>query len=517
MFFFIMAAVIIYITMGRMVDNQRTQIGVLKAFGFSNLQVLFHYLSYSVLIGILGSAIGAVLGMYLGKAFTDLENSYFNLPVADMKMYPELVIPAALLTLLFCLLAGYNACKKGFRIMPSEAMRPRAPLTGRKALIEKFVFLWENLTYFWKIILRNVFRNKRRALLTSTGVIFATALTFIAFGEMDSINYLIDQQYSNIQNYDIKVSFSGLLNMEELYDLKNIPHIVKLEPVIETGVEITNGWRKKDMAFTALTRNAEIYKVTDKDGNPVKIPGNGILIPDKLAKTLAVKPGDTVTVKSYLPGKEKKEMQVKGIIAQYIGSSVYSSMDSMNYLIGEGIIANSAVIKLDSSIYEKEVSDRLNEMPGVSSVQSKSDSLGNLTKSMSSMTSFIGVMILLAAGLSIAVIYNIATINIFERQRELATLKVLGFKDSEVRSLIFNENYLITSFGILIGLPFGKWLGSAMFSMYETDAYNFVFIAGARAYLLAAVLSIGFTVLANLILMKKIRTISMVEVLKSNE
>ncbi len=515
--FFIVAAVIIYITMGRMVENQRSQIGVLKAFGFSNLQVLLHYLSYSVVIAILGSIIGAIFGMFLGKAFTELENTYFNLPAADMKMYPELVIPASMLTLIFCLLAGYNSCKRAFRIMPSEAMRAKAPLKGKKIFIEKIAVLWGNLGYRWKIILRNVFRYKRRALLTSIGVIFATAITFIAFGQMDSINFLIDQQYSNIQNYDIKVNFTKFLNIEELSHIKNISHVAKLEPVVETGVEISNGWRKKDIGFTALISSPEIYKVTDKDGNPVKLPDNGILIPDKLSRTLDVRPGDMVHIKSFLPAKEKKEIQVKGVIAQYIGSSVFNNIDSMNYLTGEGRIANSAVIKIDSSSNEKQVMDKLKEMPAVGSVQSKTDSLNNLMKNMGSMSSFVGVMIVLAAVLSIAVIYNIATINIFERQRELATLKVLGFKDGEVRSLIFNENYLITLFGILVGLPFGKWLGNSMMSMYETDAYSFVFVAGTGDYFLAAILTVVFTVLANLILMKKIRTISMVEVLKSNE
>ncbi len=515
--FFIVAAVIIYITMGRMVENQRTQIGVLKAFGFSNLKVLFHYLSYAAFIAIIGSVLGSIFGMYLGKAFTELENSYFNLPVAEMKMYPELVIPASVLTLFFCLLAGYNSCKRVFRIMPSEAMRSKAPMKGKKIFIEKIGILWENLGYSWKIVLRNIFRYKRRALLTSIGVIFATAITVISFGQMDSINYLIDQQYSNIQSYDVKVNFSKYLNMEELSYIKNISHVTNLEPVVETGVEITNGWRKKEVGFTALTSDPKIYKVTDKNGNFVKVPDNGILIPEKLSKTLDVSPGDTVYVKSYLPGKEKKEMRIKGIIAQYIGNSVFSSMDGMNYLTGEGIVANSVVIKLDSINNEKYVINKLKEMPVVNSIQSKSDSLNNLTKTMGSMTSFVGVMIFLAAVLSIAVIYNITTINIFERQKELATLKVLGFKDKEVRSLIFNENYFIALFAILVGLPFGGLLGNSMMSMYETEAYSFVFAPKNSAYLFAAILTIIFTVLANIILMKKIRTISMVEVLKNNE
>ncbi|MDP4109554.1 MAG: FtsX-like permease family protein, partial [Bacillota bacterium] len=475
--FFIMAAVIIYITMGRIVENQRTQIGVLKAFGFTNMQVLAHYLSYSVFIAVTGSAVGAVFGMFLGKGVTDLENQYFNLPAAQMKMYPELVVPATLLTLAFCLTAGFNACKNSFRIMPSEAMRPRPPLSGHKTLLENIGPLWNRLSYSSKMIFRNMLRNKRRALLTSTGVIFATALTFISFGEMDSINFLIKQQYGNIQSYDIKVGFSNLLNMQEVASLRSIAHVKRVEPVFESGVEIRNGWRKKDVMFTAISDDMKIYRVTDSDGNTVKPPDDGILVPDRLAKELGIKTGDTVTVRSYLPGKEKKEMQVKGIIAQYIGSSVYGSMDCLNKLAGEGYIASSAVIKLDSGQSEAEVLSELKKMPEVISSQSKTSSLDNLNKSMGSMTSFIGIMILLAAVLAIAVIYNIATINIFERQRELATLKVLGFKDNEVKSLIYNENYMITLFGIVVGLPFGRWLGQLMFSMSQTDTYNFTFIA----------------------------------------
>lgn len=515
--FFIVAAVIIYITMGRMVENQRNQIGVLKAFGFGNMRILLHYLSFSACLAISGSLIGSIFGMYLGKAFTELQNVYFNLPTGDMKIYPELVVPASLLTLFFCLLAGYNSCKKVFKIMPSEAMRPKSPLKGKKIIIEKVELLWKSLNYSWKIILRNVFRYKRRALLTSIGVIFATSITVVALGENDSIKFLVDQQYSNIQNYDIKVNFSRFLSLEELRYIKSIPHVSKIEPVIETGVEISNGWRTKTTGFTALVGNPEIYKVTDKAGTPLILPDNGILLPDKLSKVLGVSPGDMVNVQSFLPGKEKKEIQVKGTIAQYLGTSAYANLESIDYLLGEGRIANSAVIKLDSRSSEQQVVERLKEIPAVRSVQSKSDSMNNLTKNMASLTSAIGVMIVLAALLSIAVIYNIATINIFERQRELATLKVLGFKDSEIRSLIFNENYLITIFGALIGLPLGAWLGNYMLSMYETDAYTIPFVMKGGSYALAAALTIGFTILANLTLRKKIRNIDMVEVLKSNE
>lgn len=515
--FFIVAAVIIYIMMSRMVENQRTQIGVLKALGFSNMQVLYHYLSYSVFIAITGSAIGSIFGMYLGAAFTNLENMYFHLPLADMRMYPDLILPASALTLIFCLLAGYNSCKKVFKILPSEAMLPKAPPIGKKIFMERVKLIWDNTTHAWRMILRNVFRHKRRALLTSTGIIFCVALLLVAFSMKDSIDFMVEQQYKNIQDYDIKVSFSRLLNLEEILEIRNISHVAKVEPVLETGVEIQNGWRKKTIGFTALIKNPEMYRVVDKSGQALSLPKDGILIPEKLSTSLDIKPNDTVFLKPYFPGKEKREVTVKGIAAQYIGLSAYTSMENVNHIFGEGLMGNSAVIKLQDSTFEKDVKDELKNMASVASVQSKSDALNALMKNMGAMSSSIGVMILLAAILSIAVVYNTATINIFERQRELATLKVLGFKDNEIKKLIFNENYMITVFAILVGLPFGNWLGITMMLSFTTDFYSFPFIAESRTYVLSAVLTLLFTMLANFILMKKIKSISIVEVLKNRE
>jgi putative ABC transport system permease protein len=263
--------------------------------------------------------------------------------------------------------------------------------------------------------------------------------------------------------------------------------------------------------------NPQMYKVTDKEGKSLRLPSNGILLPQKLAKAIGAEEGDKIYIKSFLPGKEKKEAVIKGIVMQYLGASAYTNIDNINNVLNEGKDVNSAVIKLENKSAEKDVVDTLKEMSVVSSVQSRTDALNNLLKNLDTMTSVIGVMILLASVLSIAVIYNIATINTFERQRELATLKVLGFKANEVRRLIFNENYLITLFGLLIGLPLGNWLGVSIMAAFETDAYTIPFIVGRETFLLAAAFMIGFTLLANFTLRKKIRNIDMVEVLKSNE
>lgn len=515
--FFMVASVIIYIMMGRMVENQRVQIGVLKALGFTNVQVLTYYMSYSIIIAVIGSLIGSILGTYMGVGLTKLYNQYFNLPLAEIKIYGEFVFPAFILTLVFCLFAGYNSCKIIFKIMPSEAMREKSPEGGKKILIEKIDYIWKKIDNLGRIIVRNLFRYKKRALLTSLGIIFSSSILLVALSMSDSINFMIKQQYGSIQNYDIKVKFSKLISVEELNDIKTIAHVTELEPVLETGVEISNGWRSKDVGFTALIKEPEMYKVEDKNGNNINLPSNGILISEKLANILGVKINDRVNIKFFFPGKEKQEVAIKGIIVQYLGLSAYTSMENLNSILGEGMIASSAVLKLDNSEFENEVKNKLKDMPGVTSVESKSDSLNALLKNMGAMKSSMGAMIMLAAILLIAVLYNIATINIFERQRELATLKVLGFTNSEIKKLIFNENYIISIFGTIIGLPLGKWLGSAMMASSSTDSYSIPHVVELKSYIITIILTLIFTVITNFILMRKIKSIDMLEVLKNKE
>lgn len=515
--FFMVASVIIYIMMGRMVENQRIQIGVMKALGFTNIQVLAYYMSYSGIIALTGSLIGSVLGTYMGFGLTRMLNQYFNLPLSNTKIYGEFVIPASLLTLIFCLFAGYNSCKVIFKIMPSEAMREKSPITGQKIAIEKLEFIWRKISKLDRIIVRNLFRYKRRALLTSLGIIFSSSILLVALSMNDSVNFMVKQQYGDIQNYDIKVKFSKLVSVDDLSTIKDIQHVTELEPILETGIELSNGWRSKEVGFTALIQNPKMYKVEDKSGNSVTLPQNGLLISEKLANTLGIRVNDSVNVKFFFPEKDDKKMVVKGIVVQYLGSSTYTSMNNLNSILGEGRIANSAVLKLENNSFENEVKNKLKDIPGVNSVESKTDSSNAFLKNMEAMKSTIGMLIMLSAILLIAVLYNIATINIFERQRELATLKVLGFNNREIKKLIFNENYIISIFGIIIGLPLGTLLGGYLIAASSTDSYSIPYVVEFKSYVITIILTLIFTILTNFVLMKKIKSIDMLEVLKNKE
>jgi len=516
--FLLVAAAIIYIVMGRIVENQRTLIGVMKAMGYGNFQVLSHYLLYSIIVGVAGSVIGSILGLYFGMFLTRFESQYFNLPLSGVKMYTGLIIPASIITLFFCILAGYNSCKAVFGIMPAEAMKAKPPKTGREIFIEKIGILWNKFDFSLKMTIRNIFRYKKRAALTSIGIIFATGIVLVGLCVKNSIDYAIDMQYLKSSKYDIKVDFTKFLNSQEIKMIRHIPHVVKLEPLVETGIEISNGWRKKDIGLTAVIDNPELFIVVDEKGNTVRLPPKGIMISEKLKRILGTEVGENLSLKPYIPNKDDKNpLTLKGIVPQFIGLNAYCSYENIKGLIGEGDIANSAVLKIDDVKNQESVMSRLKDIPVAGAIQSKNDTLKNVRESMEVASSFTGIMLVVAIILAMAVIYNITTINIFERQKELVTLKVLGFKDSEINRVVFNENILITVFGIILGLPFGRLLGVIMTKSNETEFYSLPAVFKASDYITAAVLVLICTILTNFILSKKIKILDMVEIMKSRE
>ncbi len=520
--FFIASAVIIYITMTRMIENQRMLMGVLKALGYSNGDIMLHYQTYPLLVGILGSVLGSLIGVFfVGEGLLNMFNSLYNIPTGDSAANLKLAVPASLMALFFCVFAGYNACRKELRLVPAESMRPKPPASGRRILLEGFRLLWEHINFSWKIIFRNLFRYKRRSAMTSVGIIFSMALLLTALGTRSSLNNLMEMQFEDIQKFDLKVSFARILNADEFHYIRSIDHVESVEPVFETGMEIVNGWRKKDIGIIALDHQSKLYGVYDLEGSPAILPSEGILLSDRLTEILGVRSGEMVTLRSYYPGKneekDRKPAAVRGVFSQYIGQNAVCSIDYVDHLLDEGAVVNTAHIRLEDPRYEKEVTDQLKEILTVNTIQSKSEVVANTNKLLKSMNSMILFMLAGASILAVAVIYNITNINIFERRREIATLSVLGFTASELKSLVFNENFFISSFGILIGMPLGRYLAGLVIATQSNDNVHLPTILKPSSYLIAAIMIISFTAIANYLLRNKITAINMVESLKSAE
>lgn len=522
MLFFIASAAIIYITMTRMIENQRTLMGVFKALGYKDWEIMLHYQTYPLLVGILGSILGSLIGIFFtGKGLLTIFNAFYNLPTEGRSAHLGIAVPASLIALFFCVFAGYNACRKELLLVPAESMRPKPPASGRRTLLENFQFLWERINFSWKIIFRNLFRYKRRSAMASVGIIFSMALLLVALGFRSSMDNVIEVQYEDIQKFDLKINLTQMLDVDELNYIRSLDHVVSVEPVMETGMEITNGWKKKDIGVIALESGSKLYGVYDRNGNPAILPADGVLLPARLMETMGLCTGDRVTLRSYYPGKSedrnKKTVVVKGETSQFIGQSAVCSMDYIDYLLDEGAVANAAHIRLDDPKYEKEVMDQLKDILAINTIQSKSEVAANTNKQMQSMNTIIFFMLFGASILAVAVIYNITNINIFERRREIATLAVLGFTSAELKSLVFNENFFISVFGILIGIPMGRFFVELAIKTQATETMQLPMIMSPANYLIAALLVMAFTMVANFLLRNKITSIDMVESLKSAE
>lgn len=517
--FFAVASLIIYITMSRMMENQRNQMGILMALGYSDSSIFLHYLSYASITGILGSIIGYFPGIYAGKYMLSLYNSMYKLPYSEVRTYPGLLVPAILITLFFCIAAGYNSCKGSLNTIPAQAMRPRAPASGKRTLVEKVKFIWNSLNFSWKLILRNIFRYKKRSLLTCLGILSSYSLLLAGIGMFDSIAYVIRIQYPDSLTYDIKVNFNGFVNTKELETLQSLPHVRTAEYLAELGVEMKTDWKRKNIGFSLIGRDADIYCLTDDKGNPVQVPGRGILLPEKLAKSMDINIGDRVTIRPLIPGKDsiRKETVVTGTIPQFMGLSASGDIRKLGWFLDEGMMMNGAVLRLEDPVYEKEVTERLKEMPFVNTILSKKVSRENLVKGMENISSMVYFIIISAGVLAFAVVYNTTTINIFERRREIATLKVLGFNPGEMKQIVFNENLIITFFAIFAGIPAGRWLQSFILLVSSTENLTFPTVINLPSYFLAAAATFGFTLLTNQLLSRKLSDVDMVESLKSAE
>lgn len=518
--FFIVASVIIYLMLGRIIENKRIYIGILKSLGYRNKQILTHYMAYPVIISAAGSIIGSIAGYFLGMIFTNLENQYFGFPVLHYSFYLNLIFPAVSLTFLFCLISAFAACKSVLKISPSESMKPPAPKMGKQVILEKIPYLWKGLRFTEKMKLRSIARNRKRNVLTAVGVILSTAVLVIGFSIGNSLNYMIKQIYDVEQKYDIKVNFSIPSGTNEIEKIKAINNIASVEPLFEGAAEVKNGKNKKDVTFTASKSNSSLYKALDENGKVQKLPDAGILVPKRLIDSLDINTGDYIDIKPYYPNSKTTRIKISGICSQYLGLGVDMNINNLSSILGKDQIYTGALIELVSANTDdiSAAKSSLYNLSAVDTVEFRDDAKKNMESSMELFSLFSIFIIVLAAVMSIAVIYNITVINIYEKKRELASLKVMGFTKKEIRSSVYSENIIVGIISIIIGLPLGRFLARYIMGyFYTTDAYSFPVVTFTPSYIYTVLLIIIFILSAQLLLRKRIDNIDMVEVLKVRE
>lgn len=524
--FFLVAALVSLTTMTRMVDEERSQMGTLRAIGYSKSSVIFKYVLYAFLASILGSIIGTILfykliPMLVGYCY----NIFYDMPSIKGTLQINYALFSLVFSLFSTVLATILVFLKDTSKTPAELMRPETPKKGKRIFLEKIDKIWNSLSFLNKITLRNIFRYKKRLFMTVIGICGSTALILASFGIKDSVMKVADNQYNKIDKYDMVISINNNASNSDKKVLEekilDENEIKKITYVYKSNVLLKNN-KKSENSNIIVPENKE--KINDyitlrqrKTKKDIKMDDDGIIVSEKLAKLLKLKKNSYV--KLTLPNNKKVNVKVSDITENYIEHYVYISPKLYKKLSGENANYSTiiAITKNLSNKKEKALESNISSINNVTSTLLSSDTKNNYKDMMNTLNYVILILIVCAAALAFVVLYNLASVNISERRRELATIKVLGFYNEEVTKYIYKEMFILTIIGSLLGLILGSFLTLYVIRICETNLFMFTFNINFISYLLSFIITLLFLFIVNLFMHFELKKLDMVEALKSYE
>lgn len=525
--FFLVAALVSLTSMTRMIEEERTMIGTMKALGYSKYSIAGKYVVYAASATLVGGIVGVIVGSKLlpfviMKAYGML---YDNIQYMLVPLHAGLCVTAIGLALLCTVGATILACYKELLSTPAALMRPPAPKQGKRVLLERIPMIWERLNFSMKSTVRNLVRYKKRLFMTVFGIGGCMAILLVSFGLSDSIAVISDRQYKDIWHYSASC---GIDEKESIEEQK-----AQMEQIVNGSSDIQSAMLVRQVSLEMYTEQANktAYLYVPEDSQAMKayvdlherisregheLSDAGVILSEKLANTLGVKEGDSFTIK--FDEKTHKDVQVDGIVENYLSHYVYMSSNLYERVQGEAPEYNQYVFKYTDSMQdESKIATYLLQHDIVNSVSLVTDLQEKVDNMLEALNLVVWVLIVAAGLLVFVVLYNLNNINISERRRELATLKVLGFYDNEVAMYVYRENMILTALGILAGVFMGIWLHQYLIVTLEVEIIMFGREIMGMSYIYSIVLTIIFAILVNTTMYYKLKQIDMIESLKSVE
>ena len=521
--FFLVAALVCLTTMTRMVEEQRVQIGSLKAMGYSGLAISRKYLFYGLLPSLTGGVFGLVIGYILfpKMIFTAYQIMY-QMPDIELHAYADISLFSLLAAVACTTVATLWACLATLRETPASLMRPRTPKAGKRVFLEYIRPLWKRMSFTHKVTARNLFRYQKRFWMTVIGIGGCTALIIAGFGLRSSLLFTMSRQYDELFHYSGQVTLSDNVLDDERQAVEDFlagdERIVNYVPCAASSATVTTSGYSTT-AYVEVMEADEIGKVVDlfdyKSGEPITMGDEGVYIDQKLSELLGVSVGDTF----FLDGDERGDVTVAGIYEHYTGHFVYMTPGYYESALGADGEPNAYLLNFTSDDTDtcNAIFEKLLSLSGVATTSRMRDTQDTYMHSMERVDFVVVIIILAAAALAMVVLFNLSNINITERQRELATIKLLGFYDGEVSAYVYRENIVLTVFGILMGCFMGHWLHIYLVRSTEIDLMMFGRQTEWTAYVYAAILTMLFSVAVNILAHFRMKKIDMVESLKSAE
>ncbi len=510
------AAFLLNVVLARQVATQRDQIAALKALGYTDFAIAAHYLKLVLAIVLAGIVLGFGIGAWMGYEMTAMYTLFFHFPRLSYRIQPWIALVAAGVSLAAAMGAALGTVRSILSLAPAEAMRPPAPTRYRRMLLER-LGLAHLLSPQARMVIRTLERRPLRTLLTTFGIACSVAILVSGTFWRDSVNYLIDVQFYMADRGDANVAFVNPVARSALYELGRLPGVLRTEEVRSVPVRLRAGHHTYRTAVSGYPPDAQLRQLLDTGLRRVPLPPDGILLSQRLAERLAVKPGDRLLLESLEATRARRETVVAGVVNDLVGLSAYMDIAALNRLMGEGESISAVALTLDPAL-AKEFYARLKEMPQVATVSIKGELLRSFRETNARfLLFFTAIVTAFAAAIAVGVVYNSARIALAERAWELASLRVLGFTRHEVSGLLLGELAIEIALAIPLGLWLGYLLSALIVSMMHAETITFPLVITSSTYAYAALVILAAGVASSLIVRHRVDHLDLVAVLKTRE
>jgi len=514
--FLIVASFILNVALTRALALQRPQIASLKALGYDNLSIGWHYVKWALVIGILGIVIGVAAGAFLGNMVIGLYNIYFRFPSLLFIVPLRVVAGASAMTLVAAGAGALSTVVRAVRVPPAEAMRPEAPTRYRRTLLET-PFLSRQLGMAGRIVLRNLARHPFRAGASIFGISFAVAILMVGMVFSDATDRLILTQFWEAERQDVTVNFVEPRSERAQFELARLPGVVAVEPVRTVAVRVRVDHRERYLALTGIPPSPRFRRVVDRNGAPVRVPPGGVVLSKILAQALDVGPGEVITLDVLEGRRPSLRVEVSGLVDDLLGLSAFMNIDALHRLMQEGDVSTGALMLVDTA-QDAHLSTVLKSTPAVAGAGFKRAVLKSFREVLANnMGLSIFITLLFAGVIAFGVVYNAARISLSERSRELASLRVLGFTRAEISLILMGELALLTLLSLPIGALFGYGMAAAIVGSVDSEVYRFPLYVSRQAVASSFLGIIAAALVSGLSVRRKLDRLDLVAVLKIRE
>lgn len=517
--FLAVAALVLNVLLGRLAEQQRTVMGTLKALGYSDRRVFWHFLELALAVGATGAVLGCGLGHWIGGWMTATYRAFYELPDLTNRLYWGVMLSAGAISIGCAVLGSLRGSRAVLRLQPAEAMRPKPPKRGGAVFLERVGWFWRRLSSDWRLVLRGVIRNRVRTLAGAFAAAMGSALLVSGFMMVDASQYMLDFQFKWIIKSDVDLALKDEQNDDALFEAARLPGVDRAEPTLNVACTFSHGPYRKKGAVTGIAPGATLTVPRDVDARPIPIPPVGVVMTRKMAELLHVRPGDSVLVEPVKGLREPRRVCVRHVADSFMGLSVYADVGYLSRLIGEEYAVNGIQLATDRDPARLDALYReLKAMPALEAVSDRRAMVESLEKIfLEQMGIFTGALVVFAGVVFFGSILNASLINLAERQGEVATLRVLGYGPWRVGSLLLRESMIVTLVGTVLGMPIGYGLSVLSSWAYDTELFRFPVVSTPGTWIRTVALAVLFGLSAHLFVQRAIHRMNWLEALQAKE